>query len=261
MNIMGLQWDLAWEDRAANYRVAERLLSQARPAADTLVVLPEMFPTGFSMNPQAVSEEPQGSTWDFLRRIAMEYSCTVLGGLAARDERGELGNEAVVIDARGLELARYRKMHPFSLAGEKLHFAAGGRIVSFPWGGFRVAPFICYDLRFPEIFRLAARRGADFFIVIASWPETRIAHWRLLLQARAVENQAYVMGVNRRGRDPHAVYCGSSMLVDPSGAILADAGDAGDILHAEVDADRPKQYRAQLPFLNDMRSDLVPAAE
>ena len=121
----------------------------------------------------------------------------------------------------------------------------------FPWGGFTVAPFVCYDLRFPELFRAAARKGADLLVVIAAWPVKRIEHWLTLLRARAIENQAWVVGVNRCGREPHFIYNGRSVVVDPHGAIVADAGEIEKVLAASVDAEAVRAWRAEFPALRD----------
>jgi predicted amidohydrolase len=149
----------------------------------------------------------------------------------------------------------YTKLHPFSLGGEKQHYLPGRQVVTFAWQGFTVAPFVCYDLRFPEIFRAAARQGATLFTVIANWPISRAEHWITLLRARAIENQAYVLGVNRVGRDPNTRYGGRSILVDPSGIVRADAGDAATLLRFEIDANLVAQTREKFPFLSDRRSD------
>jgi len=116
-----------------------------------------------------------------------------------------------------------------------------------------VAPFICYDLRFPELFRMAVRQGAQLYVVIANWPASRVHHWVTLLQARAIENQAYVVGVNRCGSDPKVAYAGRSLVVSPRGVILADAGGGERVLSAELDLAALQAYRAEFPVLQDMR--------
>ena len=139
------------------------------------------------------------------------------------DGRGR--NEAVVFNPEGKLICRYAKIHPFSFGGESKHYAPGTEIVSFQWHDFVAAPFICYDLRFPEVFRIATRRGAHLIAVIANWPAKRVSHWVALLQALAIENQAYVVGVNRVGNDPKLGYPGRSLIVDPQGEIVAEGSD------------------------------------
>jgi predicted amidohydrolase len=169
------------------------------------------------------------------------------------DGRGR--NEAVLVDPSGAETARYCKRHPFSLGQEPRHFVAGEAIVVSPVGPFQLAPSICYDLRFPEGYRRATCAGANLLAVIANWPEVRVAHWRALLVARAIENQAYVIGVNRVGSDPKLRYTGQSLIVDPWGRLLADAQDSECAIGADLDLDALLEYRRTLPALGDIRED------
>jgi predicted amidohydrolase len=217
-----------------------------------LIVLPEMFSSGFSMNATAVAEPPGGPTERWLTRTAGRLGLWILAGLARRDSRGAAANEALIAGPDGSLIATYRKQRPFSPGGEHLHYAAGRETLVFPWNDVRVATFICYDLRFSELFRQAARERPELYVVIASWPDRRIAHWLKLLQARAIENQAYVLGLNRVGSDPTHAYPGRSLLVDPWGEILQDAGDAEGLIDAELDLARLRDYRSKLPFLDDL---------
>jgi predicted amidohydrolase len=173
----------------------------------------------------------------------------------APDGRGY--NQAVVVAPDGKQLARYSKMQPFTLGGESKNYMAGDQPAFFSWteGGqqLKVSPFICYDLRFPEVFRSAVRKGAHVFTVIANWPVTRIHHWVTLLQARAIENQAYVAGVNRSGTDPKHTYNGRSLIVDPHGTILVEAGDSECVISAEVTPEVVTKWRSDFPALADMR--------
>jgi predicted amidohydrolase len=256
MHVSLVQLDIAWEDPPRNYARAHELLAHARLKRESLVVLPELFACGFSMNVDRVGEDEPRATENFLRDVAREFGVFVVGGVAARTA-GRVRNEAVVVNPPGDMIARYAKLHPFTLAGEKDAYAAGEDVVLFDWAEFKVAPFVCYDLRFPEIFRRAVRRGANLFTVIANWPSARVNHWVTLLQARAIENQAYVVGANRCGRDPKLEYPGRSLVIDPLGNIIADAGDHETVLAAEVDFQQVARLRAKLPFLNDLRAEFL----
>jgi predicted amidohydrolase len=216
-----------------------------------------MFSTGFSMNVECVAEGPEGETHRFLADTARRYGAYVLGGVVTRAEDGRGRNESVVYGPDGGEVARYQKIRPFCF-GEKDRYAAGERITRFMIGEARVASFICYDLRFPELFRAAARQGTDVFVVIANWPVARIGHWTTLLQARAVENQAYVVGVNRVGDDPSLHYSGRSLVVAPGGEILLDCGEEEVVRSVDLDMEALRKYRRKLPFLNDLHPDYVP---
>ncbi len=257
MKIFGVQLDMQWEDKAANFARVRELVTRAAPPPGALVALPEMFATGFSMNAQAIAENHGGETEQFLAALALEHQIFVIAGIVAPSGDGRGRNEAVVFSPDGnpesRPLARYCKIHPFSFGGEDRHYAAGEGIALFAWQGFRVAPFICYDLRFPEIFRAAAKRDANLFVVIANWPQVREAHWLALLRARAIENQAYVLGVNRCGSDPKLHYAGRSQIIDPRGELLADAGNDESVISAELDLNDLETYRREFSALADMR--------
>ena len=255
MNVLALQLDIAWENKQANFDRVRSLLTAAAPKKDSLVVLPEMFATGFSMNTDAIAEPYGGPTEQFLASTAKEFGVCLMAGAAMRGRDGRARNKALVFSSEGELLAFYAKMRPFTLGGESEHYTAGTRPAVFQWQDWTISPFVCYDLRFPEIFREAAALDQPhLFVVIACWPVKRIHHWVRLLQARAIENQAYVVGVNRIGSDPQLEYTGRSMMVDQHGEIFADAGDRECCLSAELDLASLLEYRRELPFLADMRS-------
>jgi omega-amidase len=257
MKIVCCQLDIIWENKLANYQKARTLLEKAKPASGSLVVLPEMFSTGFSMNVAGVHEGKPSETENFLSSLARDIGVYALGGLVNIGKDGRGRNEAAVFGPDGKFLSRYCKIHPFTFGGESKHYEPGTEIVLFDWHGFKVAPFICYDLRFPEIFRAAVRRGAQLFVVIANWPVKRVSHWTTLLQARAIENQAYVVGVNRCGNDPKLTYPGRSLIIDPQGEILSDAGDHEGTASAEVDLAKVISWRNEFPALQDIHAEYV----
>jgi omega-amidase len=258
MDIIGLQWNLAWEAKEANFARVEAMLALARPKPGALVILPEMFATGFSMNVPKIGEGElgEGETAAFASSLARKYSINVLAGIVTRGDQGRGFNEAVVFEPDGREAVRYRKMHPFTFAGEDNFYEAGPRPVIWHGAGLAVAPFICYDLRFPEAFRMATRAGAELFVVIANWPSTRVEHWRVLLRARAIENQAFVVGVNRSGSDPNVDYPWASLVVNPHGEIVAELDGNEGVLRATIDGETVRKNRRDLPFLKDLRGDL-----
>jgi predicted amidohydrolase len=256
MQIIAIQLDIVWEDPAANLAKVGAMLGSHEIEAGALIVLPEMFSTGFTMNVNAAAREHE-KTIQGLHKLAQEHQCQIVAGVALPGTAGKGQNRAIVLDPHGQLIASYTKLHPFSVGGEKDHYEAGREILIFRCGPFQVAPFVCYDLRFPEIFRRAVKKGADFFVVIANWPIARVEHWITLLRARAIENQSYVLGVNRTGRDPNTLYPGRSILVDPMGIIRADAGDSETLLLANADYGQVRQIRTKLPFLQDLRDDLA----
>lgn len=258
MKIFCCQTNIVWEDKQANHARARDLLAKHEVAPGSMVVLPEMFPTGFSMNVAAAAERAPSETEAFLAGLAREKQIFVQAGQVTTTAAGRGRNESVTFSPEGTLIARYAKIHPFTLGGESAHYDAGRELVFFRWHEFNVSPFICFDLRFPEVFRMAVKRGAQMFTVIANWPVKREHHWILLLRARAIENQAYVIGVNRCGTDPGYVYSGRSMIIDPHGEILADAGNEEGVISAEIDFEELAKWRRDFPALQDMRGEHVP---
>ena len=252
MNIAAIQLDSVWEDPCANFAKVDRLIAATPPAPGSLIVLPEMFATGFSFDLSTTMHGASREAEPFLRSLAARHRCTVTGGVINPGANGLGRNESVTFAADGTLLARYVKQQPFGESESAVH-EAGNETVVFRLGEFTVAPFICYDLRFPEVSRAAARRGADLFVVIAAWPTVRIGHWLTLLQARAIENMAFVLGVNRTGREPSGECGGRSIIVDPHGEIVAEAGTREKILSADISQAIVSEWRTEFPALRDAR--------
>lgn len=254
MILYACQLNIVWEDNVENFRRIRRWLKPRKLPPGSLLIFPEMFATGFSMNAQAIAEPADGPTSRFLRELAAEKECNVLGGIAHRESRTGIFNEAVCFAPTGRCIARYAKLHLFTPGTESQHYVGGRSLSLFRWGKLKVAVFICYDLRFPELFRLAALQGAEAFVIIANWPRIRHTHWQALLQARAIENQAYVIGVNRCGNDPKLDYAGGSVVFDPRGNTLAKAGQEESVLKVDLDASAPSCWRKEFPALSDIRT-------
>ena len=257
MNVACVQFDVAWENKPANYAKVQSLLLGANLRRDSLVLLPEMFGTGFSMNVDAIAEDAGGASEQFLSATARDLGIFLLAGVVTRGKSGRGRNETVVFNSSGTLIARYCKQQPFTPGGESEAYEAGDSAITFDWNGARVAPFICYDLRFPEASRRVALQRPQLMTFIASWPVARIHHWRRLLQARAIENQCYVAGVNRIGNDPRYRHSGQSIIVDWHGEILADAGSAETVITATLDLAALSEYRGVLPALADIRPGLI----
>ncbi|MBA2708863.1 MAG: carbon-nitrogen family hydrolase [Gemmatimonadaceae bacterium] len=256
MQIHCVQLDIVWEDKPANHEKVRRLLADAKPQPGSLILLPEMFSTGFSMNVATVADDSR-TDHSFLSNLAREHRTYVVGGLVTTGPEGKGRNQALVFDPQGSEILRYTKLHSFTPGKEAQHYRQGDQIGIFDWLGMKTCPFICYDLRFPEIFRLGTRQGAQLFPLIANWPLMREDHWVTLCRARAIENQAYVAAVNRSGNDPWLPYPGRSLIVDPHGVVLADAGRSEQVISAELDPQEVNEWRTQFPILKDMRDDFI----
>lgn len=251
MNVHLVQINSVWEDRSANHAKARQLIASASPQPGSLIILPETFSTGFSMNLSVTAEPENGPTEQFLREMAAQYQSCVIGGVVSSTEDGRGMNQALAIAPNGTVLARYTKNHPFSLGGEDQVHTTGTDVSLFEWQGLRIAPLVCYDLRFPELARSAIRAGAEVLVFIAAWPVKRIQHWITLLQARAIENLAYVIGVNRCGTDPEFTYTGRSIVVDPHGLIIADAAEQERVISSRIDPAVLREWRTQFPALRD----------
>ncbi len=253
MQVIACQTDIIWEDKRANHDKVRRMLADIAIEPGALIVLPEMFATGFSMNVASIAEGESRETERFLAALAQEKQAYVVGGVVNQSPNGMGRNEAVVFSPDGVEAARYHKIHPFSYGREIEFYEGGDAVVTFDWRGVTVAPFVCYDLRFPEVFRHAVLRGAKVMLVIACWPTAREAHWVKLLQARAIENICYIVAVNRCGQDPKLEYPGRSMIIDLKGDILADAGHEETVISEKLTMPSVETYRNQFPALKDIR--------
>lgn len=256
MIVAGLQLDVSWENPPENFERVEHLALPAVQAGARLLVLPEMFATGFSMASERVSGHAP-EILEFLAGLASRHGVWVLGGYA---EHGvpRPHNACALFDPQGDQALLYHKIHPFSLANEPEHYAAGNALATQAVEGVRVTPLICYDLRFPEVFRVVAD-ATDLYIVIASWPAPRREAWRLLLRARAVENQAFVLGVNRVGDGDGLHYSGDSALLDPMGQELAAAAEQPAVILGDVDSEAVAAGRRQFSFLADKKFELYSA--
>lgn len=254
MIVAGVQLDIAWEDPNKNFRTVEVMVRQAAEEGASLVVLPEMFATGFSMASERVVGHAE-LVKKFVREQALRHGVWLIAGIAARTEETAF-NEALVVGPNGGERLNYRKIHPFTLAGEHEAYGAGEDLATVSVEGLRVTPLICYDLRFTELFRASAA-ATDLFVVIANWPDRRSHAWRILLQARAIDCQAWVLGVNRVGTDDHGVpHRGDTALVDPMGEVVADLAWEEGVVAGDVDARRVSEVRQRYPFLADRRPEV-----
>ncbi len=246
-----VQLDIRWHDPAANYAAVERLLDTASVEPGDLVLLPEMFDTGFSMD-TATTADREGRTLAFLQRIAEDYGAFVQGGRTIHPCHCALAsNVMTTIDPHGQSIAEYAKRRLFPLGTETTRIAPGARGATWTWESqsqrLAVCPLICYDLRFPELFREGLRSGAECFALGACWLEGRHAHWKPLLIARAIENQAFVLAVNRTGRDPNSRYLGGSIAIDPKGQIMGEFDDREAVLTVGLDPAILHEWREAFP--------------
>ncbi len=244
-----VQADLAWEDIDANLAAFEKRIEGLTD--DThLIVLPEMFTTGFSMNARALAEDMQGRTVAWLKGMARKKGVHVVGGSMLREGDRYVNRLLWVAPDGGLQW--YDKRHLLGIAGEDRVYSRGWEKLAVSLQGWRVCPFICYDLRFPIWLRNLETPPYDLALFIANWPSARAHHWRTLLLARAIENQCFVVGVNRIGTDGNGhAYCGDSSVIDPLGNILFQKRDAPAVHTATLPYAFLEECRRTFPVLDD----------
>jgi len=253
-----LQMEIVWEDKAANHRLVREMLETTDFSRGDLVVLPELFDVGFTLNTD-IAIDHDDSTLSFLQSLADDTRCIIHGSRALRSPVPDHAINCATITAPGQTppICEYAKVHPFSYGRESESYTGGDDITQYTWTGqsgtLTIMPSVCYDLRFPELYRRGVKTNADAFVLGANWPAPRTGHWRTLAIARAIENQSFVMGVNRTGSDPHLDYSGNSIVVDPQGEILGELSDEATVLSVEIDAQRVRDWRQTFPALNDMK--------
>jgi predicted amidohydrolase len=244
LNIVLLQSDIFWEDVAKNLAHFSSLVNEIREPVD-LVVLPEMFSTGFTTNTGKCAETMDGPSMHFLRETAGTKDCTVVGSLLIGEETG-FYNRLVCMFPDGT-FQTYDKRHLFRLSGEYKVMRGGDKKIVVQKGDWHFLPLVCYDLRFPVWSKNTYRNGKheyDFLVYPSNWPQSRSYVWRSLLIARAMENQSYVIGVNRIGTDGYGIrYSGNSLVVDPKGIIIAEADEKEETLQATLSMEELDLYR------------------
>jgi omega-amidase len=260
MKIAVAQISCSLGDPEINLAKVRDFSRRAKNADAELVVFPEMTDTGYSMS---VIQKHAGH-WKSgfvpgLQEIASEFSVAIVSGVSERDE-SSIYNSQILVDANGNIVAKYRKTHLYAVApvGEQTCFAAGDAFASFALGDLRFGFSICYDLRFPEMYRkLVTEQNVGALLISSAWPFPRVEHWRVLAQARAIENQAYVLASNRVGKDDELWFCGSSAIIDPRGVVIAAASaDREELIYADLSQELVDSIRQRVQSLGHRRQDL-----
>ena len=254
MKVSLVQPNTVWENKTENLRQLENLILPLFNTTD-IVVLPEMFSTGFSMSPESLSEPPGKDTFAWMKRMAVKGNFGLCGSYMVREDN-LIYNRFVFVSPEDA-VWQYDKRHLFGMAGEQKFFSAGTDRVTFRFRDFRISPFICYDLRFPVWSR--NRNDTDLMIYSANWPVARKTAWTTLIRARAIENQCFVAGVNRVGTDGNGfLYYGDSMLINPSGEIITSAGSEQEgSVTGEISLNELSEFRAKFPFLSDADNFII----
>lgn len=250
MKIALVQYCPQWEQKDTNKNKILGMLSDIEPAE--LIIFPEMSLTGFSMEPLKIGEGIGGTSVKFFSELAISKKSNIISGIVEkRNER--FYNTVIHIKPDGRLVKFYRKIHPFSYSGEEKFYSAGVRPAMSKIRRWKIGLTICYDLRFPELFRKYGKKRAHLIVNIANWPDTRIEHWRTLLKARAIENQCYIAAVNRVGDDPKLHYNGFSSVFDPMGKEIVSIGNEEKVITVELNKDYIKEIREKFPFLDDIK--------
>jgi predicted amidohydrolase len=259
LSITTIQTNLIWEDKAANLQQLEEKINSIEERTE-IIVLPEMFSTGFTMQPQLFAETMDGETVEWMKRIAADKRIVLTGSIIIKEE-DKFYNRLIWMLPNG-DFGSYNKRHLFGYAGESEHYAAGNKRLIASVKGWKINLQVCYDLRFPVWARQAPSEHStpeyDVLIYVANWPERRSHAWKTLLCARAIENQCYVVGVNRVGVDGNKInHSGNSLIIDPLGEVLYHKADDEDIFTITLERERLDEVRARFPFWKDGDSFII----
>jgi omega-amidase len=260
MKVAVAQISCALGDPEANLSKVRDFSRRAKEVGAELIVFPEMTDTGYSMPViQKHANYWKSGFVASLQEIANQLSVAIVSGVSERDG-SSIYNSQVLVDADGNIAAKYRKTHLYAVAPveEQTCFAPGDAFASFALGDLRFGFSICYDLRFPELYRkLVTEKNVDVFVISSAWPFPRVEHWCVLAQARAIENQAYVIASNRVGKDDELWFCGSSAIIDPRGVVIAAASaDREELIHADLSKELVGSVRQRVQSLGHRRQDL-----
>ena len=261
VKLLGIQMQSIFDDKVKNYQKVSDFLEENVDFGADLVLLPEMFNSGYDVKNFDKNAETMlcDTTSMFLSGIAEKYNINIAGTFVERSFDGSLSNSLVVFDRSGKLCTKYSKTHLFSHQGydEGKYIKAGDKILTAELDFGKIGFSICYDLRFPELYRTLALQGAEVVLCPAAWPDVRKNHWINLLKTRAIENQFFVFGVNQVGKVTlDRKDAGNSMLVDPWGDVVSSCKDTEEVLRAEIDLDKIKEVREKIPVFEDRRTDL-----
>jgi len=251
MKIGLIQYSPVWEDKELNKEKLTSLLQEEVEDVD-LLIFPEMTLTGFTMRSKKYAEKLDGESFNYFSNVAKKFKCDVIAGII-ENSLAKYFNTLVHITKNGKLKSSYHKIHPFSFSNEDKHFSAGDKPILTVINGWKTGLSICYDLRFPELYRFYGKEKVNLIIDIANWPDTRIEHWHALLKARAIENQCFVAGVNRVGDELRLHYNGYSSIYDPMGRTVVSVENMERVIFAEIEMKLVNETRKKLPFLDDIK--------
>lgn len=256
LNIACIQMDISFGNPEENYKTAKRMIKEAMEGKPDLILLPELWTTGYDLgNLKNTADQNAMRTIEFLQKEALKHNVNFAGGSVANQTEHGIENTLLIVNRKGELVHKYSKLHLFKLMDEHLFLIPGQNKGIFELEGGLFGGLICYDIRFPEWVRSHTSRGAEALIVVAEWPLQRLAHWKSLLIARAIENQCFVIACNRAGADPNNTFAGHSMIIDPWGEIISEAEEGQEILFGEVDLNKTKEVRKLIPIFEDRKPE------
>lgn len=251
-----IQLDIKFGDPEANYMQASGYIDKAAKSGADVVLLPELWTTGYDLTRlDDIADDQAKDSIAFLKKEAAKHGVSLVGGSVAEKCGDGVWNTLLIVDNKGKLVHKYSKLHLFQLMDEHLYLEEGKDETEFELAGVKSAGFICYDIRFPEWMRKSALNGAKVMYVVAEWPKQRIDHWKIILQARAIENQCYIIACNRSGSDPKNEFGGMSLIIDPWGEIVAEGSKKEEIVLGEVDFELVDEVRKRIPVFRDRRED------
>lgn len=250
-----VQLNVQFGNPVSNYERAEEWIERASREGVDIIILPEMFTTGYDLTRlNEIADENAETTIHFFQRMAKKYQVYLMGSVANKKTDG-VTNTLLVVNKNGELLLDYDKLHLFQLMEEHKYLTSGKKEALFELESEKVAGFICYDIRFPEWIRKPVLQGAKVIFVVAEWPASRLNHWRILLQTRAIENQCFVIACNRSGSDPNNKFAGRSMIIDPWGEILVEGSEKEEVVLGEIDINYVDEIRRRIPIFEDRLPD------
>ncbi|MHA6534476.1 carbon-nitrogen family hydrolase [Paenibacillus sp. BAC0078] len=257
MKISLIQLNIAFGNPQANYASAERHIRAAAADGAEVVILPELWTTGYDLTRLTEIADPEGNTAKAqLSGLARELGIHIVGGSVASRQDSGITNSMYIFNRSGELAGEYSKLHLFRLMDEHLYLQPGAAKGLFTLDGASCAGLICYDIRFPEWVRAHTALGAEILFISAEWPLPRLSHWRALLISRAIENQCYVVACNRAGDDPANTFAGHSMIIDPWGEIVCEASEGEEIVSGDIHLSKVREVRQQIPIFADRRPEL-----
>ncbi|ANU27228.1 carbon-nitrogen family hydrolase [Planococcus versutus] len=256
MKIACVQMDIVFGEPEKNYQQVLAYLKEATANGADTIVLPEMWNTGYALTELSTLADNTNRTVEMLKSFAKENTVNIVGGSVSTEKNKGFYNTMYVVNKNGELVSEYDKAHRFGLMDEHIHLEEGDTLGTFELENVVYGGVICYDIRFPEWIRAQALNGAKLIFVSAEWPEPRIDHWRTLLQARAIENQCFVVGVNRIGSDPKNVFGGSTIVIAPWGEVRLDMKKEEGIGYVEIDLEEVEEVRKRIPVFEDRREKL-----